>query len=473
VLVGTDRTSDLVVTLARGASIAGRVVDAAGLPVAGARIRVGLRRSVGPNVTIGGDVGEPAAATTDDSGSYRVFDLPPGDYVVGMAPRGLATGDTRVPGLPVSNDTSNAQGASVGYVPMYFPAAATAETATTISLAAGIDRTGVDIRTAIARFGRIDGLLSGIDGVVPPSQIQLRPRGWTTTGSFLVAQTTHAGNDGRFVFNNVPPGDYAIVARTVPPPPDPVSGAQRRPPLVWAMEDVTMAGADAHVLLRWQGGLSVSGRVTFTGLAHPPTDITVRVGIRATPASSGPALPDPVPIDADGRFTLTGVMPGDYWLTVQVPASPALQLPEWIPASAMIDARDAFDIAFQVRPNLGTPEIPVILTRDTQQIEGDVRDAGGRPVADCPIVVFSTDRQFWFPQSRRVVLRRTDTGGGLLFNLGAALPPGEYFVAAIPDLQPGEQFDSVVLAQAAASAKRISVAAGGSASVQVRLARTP
>ena len=33
----------------------------------------------------------------------------------------------------------------------------------------------------------------------------------------------------------------------------------------------------------------------------------------------------------------------------------------------------------------------------------------GHIVTDCPVIVFSTDHRFWFPQSRRVVLRRTDT----------------------------------------------------------------
>jgi hypothetical protein len=146
-------------------------------------------------------------------------------------------------------------------------------------------------------------------------------------------------------------------------------------------------------------------------------------------------------------------------------------LPEWIPASAMIDGRDAFDIAFSVRAELGTPDIPVVLTRETQQIDGAVRDAAGKPVVDCPVIVFSTDRRFWSPQSRRVVLRRTDSHGGLLFNLGAALPPGEYYVAAAPDLAQGEQYDPILLAATASSARRVTVAPGGSETVQIRLGR--
>jgi hypothetical protein len=472
VSVGTGKTSDLVVSLQKGASVAGRVLDGDGQPVVGARVRVTPRRIVGRDVVLGGDVGEPAIVTTDETGAYRVFGLPPGDYLIGAAARVFAPGDATIGGGSQGQGAApNAQGASVGYGPAYYPAATEADNAGVVTLGAGTDRAGVDIRTAIVRFARVEGMLTGVDGVMPAHQIQLRPHGWTTTGAFLSTQTTRAGADGRFTFANVPPGAYTVVARTQPPPPDPLTGVVRRAPPLWAMAEIKLDGADDHVVLRWQGGLTVSGHVTFVGMAHPPNDITVRVAIRPTPATAGVPVPDAAPIDADGRFTIGGVMPGEYWLAVQVPASPATQLPDWIPGSAMIDGHDAFDDAFAVRADLGTPEIPVVLTRETQQIDGGVRDDAGRPVVDCPVVVFSTDRRFWFPQSRHIAVRRTDAAGGLLFNLAAALPPGEYYVAAEPDLGPGEQFDPALLADAATKARRVTVSSGGSETVRIRLGR--
>jgi hypothetical protein len=472
VSVGTGRTSDLVVALQKGASVAGRVLDGDGQPVVGARVRMTPRRVVGLGVVLGGDVGEPAIVTTDETGAYRVFDLPPGDYLISAAARVFAPGDAAIEGSSQGQGAvSNAQGASVGYAPAYYPAATQAEDAAVVTLGAGTDRAGIDIRTAIVRFARVEGVLTGVDGVMPANQIQIRPRGWTTSGAFLSTQTTRASGDGRFTFANVPPGAYTVVARTQPQPPDPLTGVPRRAQPLWAMADIKLGGADDHVVLRWQGGLTVSGHVAFAGMAHPPNDITVRVGIRPTPATAGSPIPDPVSIDAAGRFTIGGVMPGEYWLSVQVPANPATQLPDWISGSAMIDGHDAFDDAFAVRADLGTPEIPVVLTRETQQIDGGVRDGAGHPVVDCPVVVFSTDRRFWFPQSRHIAVRRTDATGGLLFNLAAALPPGEYYVAAAPDLGPGEQFDSALLADAAASARRVTVSSGGSETVRIRLSR--
>ena len=265
--VGTGRTSDLVVALQKGASVAGRVLDGDGQPVVGARVRVTPRRVVGLDVVLGGDVGEPAILTTDETGAYRVFGLPPGDYLVSAAARVFAPGDATIAGnSPGQDAVPSAQGASVGDAPAYYPAATKAEDAGVVTLGASADRTGVDIRTAVVRFARVEGVLTGVDGVMPANQIQIRPRGWTTTGAFLSTQTTRAGADGRFTFANVPPGAYSVIARTLPPPPDPLTGVARRAPPLWAMADITLGGADDRVVLRWQGGLTVSGHVTFAGM---------------------------------------------------------------------------------------------------------------------------------------------------------------------------------------------------------------
>lgn len=450
----TARTDDLVIGLTRGAAISGRVIDANGQPVVAARIRVNPRRMVGTDIVLTGDTGEPANANTDETGAYRVFGLPPGDYLVAVAPRGLGPTDTN--------------GTSMGYAPAYFPSAQRAEDASVVTLAAGADRTGVDIHVAVARFGRIDGVVSGIEDT-PANQVVLRPRGNTTTGAVLFSPTARAGADGKFNFTNVPPGEYTIIARVLPLANDPFTGDVRRGNTLWATTDVTMNSDDQRVIMRWRPGLTVSGRVTFDGESRPPDDIIVRVGIRPTPSSSGPPAPDAVPIKDDGTFTINGVMPGSYRLYVLVPPMAGTQIPQWIPASAMIDGHDAFDDAFAVRPDLGSPEIPVVLTRETQQIDGTLRDNAGRPVPNCPVVVFSTERRFWYPQSRHIAVYRTNETGGLLFNVAAGLPAGEYFVAAAPTLGQNEQFDPTLLADLAAAAQKVRVATGGSQTVQLKL----
>jgi hypothetical protein len=135
----------------------------------------------------------------------------------------------------------------------------------------------------------------------------------------------------------------------------------------------------------------------------------------------------------------------------------------------MIDGHDGFDEPFAVRSDLGSPEIPVVLTRDTQQIDGTLHDGSGHAVTDCPVLVFSTDRRWWFPTSRHIAVHRTDETGAFVFNLAAGLPPGRYFIAPMPDLLPGEEFDSALLSDLAARARTVTLAAGGSATVRLTL----
>ena len=65
------------IPLSRGGVIAGRVYDEAGEPLAGLRVRVYRGRMAGSQrrlETVG------AADFTDDTGAYRIYGLPPGDY---------------------------------------------------------------------------------------------------------------------------------------------------------------------------------------------------------------------------------------------------------------------------------------------------------------------------------------------------------------------------------------------------------
>ena len=70
---------DVRITLARGAVIAGHLRDAAGAPAANIPVRV-----VPAAAALGPGEYAPAfdALTTDPSGAYRAFNLPPGEYVV-------------------------------------------------------------------------------------------------------------------------------------------------------------------------------------------------------------------------------------------------------------------------------------------------------------------------------------------------------------------------------------------------------
>src|SRR5262245_5675008 len=72
------------VPLSRGGVITGRVSDESGEPLAGLRVRV-YRARMSNGYRRLEDVG--AADQTDDTGAYRIFGLPPGDYYVAASLR--------------------------------------------------------------------------------------------------------------------------------------------------------------------------------------------------------------------------------------------------------------------------------------------------------------------------------------------------------------------------------------------------
>ena len=68
-------------------------------------------------------------------------------------------------------------------------------------------------------------------------------------------------------------------------------------------------------------------------------------------------------------------------------------------------------------------------------IAGHVTDARSRPIDTYSVIVFSTDRARWRPDSRSIAFAGPAQDGG--FEV-AGLPPGEYWVAAV-DAIPGSQ----------------------------------
>ena len=73
-----------------------------------------------------------------------------------------------------------------------------------------------------------------------------------------------------------------------------------------------------------------------------------------------------------------------------------------------------------------------------------MQDRGGRAATDYYILVFSSDRKHWTPGSRRVRMTRPATDGSFSVK---GLPPGEYFLAALTDLETGEWNDPALLEQ--------------------------
>jgi uncharacterized protein (DUF2141 family) len=465
-----------------------------------------------------GMIGQGAYGYTDDRGIYRLYGVLPGDYLVvasGFGDNGQDIQQLRPDDLqaarravqpgqspgPTSATAPTAQGGStaartgptVGYAPVYYPGTFEASNAVVVTVGANEERSGVDFALMLAHTARVKGVLLEPDGrPASGGQVQLllppAPSVLLSAGQFARVLP-----DGTFTFSGVPPGHYTIVARapdtSAAPAPAGGAGGQtivggvvlmgpagRGPLTLWATGATAVDGQDITGLaLTLQHGATITGRLVFNGTTlTPPADPT-HVGVRLTRASDdamgmgmGGATAQ---VDATGGLKFTNVPPGSYRVDVSMNTGGRLGTPAaanalkgWSPRSAVLSipgstgGRDAMDLPFDVALDAPVPDLVVTLTDRVAEISGKVTDAAGHPVSAYRLVVFSTDKALWGTTGRRLKAPvPTDPDGTFRFT---DLAPGEYFLAAVTDMDAGDLKDTSFLTELAAQAIRLTLAEG-------------
>jgi len=82
-------------------------------------------------------------------------------------------------------------------------------------------------------------------------------------------------------------------------------------------------------------------------------------------------------------------------------------------------------------------------------------------------VVFAADNNYWTPQSRRIRTARPATDGKFTVT---GLPPGEYRMAAVTDLAPGETNDPAFLDLLVPASVKLTLAAGETKTQDLKIA---
>lgn len=387
--------------------------------------------------------------------------------------------------------------AAVGYAPVFFPGTTSPSAATTVDIVVGQERYGVDFQLQLVSTSAVAGTLSGSDGVVPSgAQVTLAPVD-TLPGLPGGTQTVRANQTGAFSFRNVTPGQYRISARAQVRPPvaeaEVAAAAAGRggrgggrggapAEILWAHADITVDGRDVNdVALQLQKGMTVSGRLAFDGTKLlAPTDFSrVRVMLTAvgTQDTEFGGLPSAT-VDASGRFTIIGVPPGRYSLRGTAPAGTggpgvgaggalaAGGSGNWILQSSIAGGRDTLDFPLEIGPNVNITDAVLTFADRSTELTGLLQDARGAATSDYSIIVFPTDSQYWVPQSRRIQSVRPGTDGRYTVR---NLPPGDYAIAAVTDVEPGEWFNPEFLKELIAASMRISLADGDRKTQDIRL----
>jgi hypothetical protein len=481
-LAAGQRLDRLTMSIPKAGVITGVILDEAGDPAFGTPVRVLRWVMHGGERTL-----QQAApiATADDRGVYRVPSLEPGEYVVSAVPKAAADAATAeivkaqfalqldlakrqvaaqggaveelkglsliVPELPVADPVE-------GYVPVFYPGTTMASAASTVTLGISEERAGIDIQLQVVPLARVSGVVLGPEGAAAGAQVALSTSGQAASGS--PARTMSSGPDGRFSLGGVAPGQYTLAALAKPKAAKVadgrlvtgITGGETR----WAAMDLSVNGANVpDVTLALQPGLTVSGALAFDG-PPPPASLFAKMMVMFVSVGEGGALMDgagvsQAPVDATGHFKTTGALPGRYRVTV-TPAPPG-----WTLKSAVFGGRDALDFLLEVKPGDTQTGGMLTFTTRTTELAGVLQDGSGAPTSDFTIVVFAADSRYWTPQSRRVQSVRPASDGRFSVT---GLPPGEYRLVALGDVDPGQWSDPALLREIAPVSIPVTLAEG-------------
>jgi uncharacterized protein (DUF2141 family) len=518
IAVAAGQQVEIRLPLWRGAVITGTVRDLSGQPASGIQVTVSRASEISaPRAfRISSD-----AIITDDRGIYRAYGLAPGEYVVSALPRTSGSGEmfrasaadldalfrnlqrpggittptaappggapvTAVGGPPmIAGSRTTTQ--TYGFSPTFHPGTTVAADAARIVVAAGEERSGVDIPLIPVRAARVEGML--MSGEIPaprirPSLTVIGPSQPTVVTPSLSGPLA----DGSFAFTGVTPGRYFLVARTGPDAmmnyPGGGGGTTNNPdvPSLFAIQELSVAGEDiTGIALTLRPAVAISGRVTFdaTTLTPPATVTTMRVGLNVAPGGSTispvvegsplatAAAPPNTSVQADGSFRFTGVMPGTYDVSSSVPG--AMGPRGWWLRSVMVNGRDVLDQPLEIDATV-TELTGVVATFSDRhsELSGTLTTATGQPASEYVVVVFSADRSHWRPNARRVKAIRPSSDG----NFSAAdLPAGDYLIAALTDVEPDEWQQPAFLERLAPAAVRVTVAEGQKVRQDLQIAR--
>jgi hypothetical protein len=368
----------------------------------------------------------------------------------------------------------SADGRIMAYQTQFYPNASAASQASLVSLKSGDDRRGIDLQLRLVPSVRVSGRVTGPAGpgaflgmtLVPPSGSDL-----TSEGSAQAARTITDGT-GAFTFLSITAGQYLLKIRMYPHPesaaPQPPGAIPLPPPAEptqWALMPITVGDRDiTDLAVALKAGLAMSGRVEFAGSRPaPPADQIQRMSITLQSAEGRTSSPIATPgrAAADLSFRTAGYPGGRYVAAVTtLPAG-------WTLKSVMSGGRDVSVEPLELT-DADVKDAVITFTDLTTELSGTVTGPRG-PDANAEVVVFPADSVAW--KDIGVVARRgrnVRPSKAGVFSI-SGLPPGAYFVAAVPVASIGDWQDPLFLDKLVATATRVSLGDGEKKTVDVKL----
>jgi hypothetical protein len=377
VIVEADKDVEgISIVLPRASVVTGTVVDEHGEPLQDVGVQLLRVRSSSTGLVAIRDQGT-FSQRTDDRGQFRLANVDVGDYIVSAS-------------LP-ADSVDGSPGSRMTYAPVYFPEALEFNSGTPLRVGRAEEIHGLFMTMRRVPVARVAGTVLNSDGSPFSGTVRL-----TSRHSLSEARVLHPDPHGAFAFDTVTAGDYLVQAFGRGP-----SGPE------FAVRAVTITDRDPDsIALRTSPGSSITGRFVLEGDA----DGTMWGYTASAVPDQRASTPGSVtnlgsPIRHGHPFALTGLA-GPARLHI------ASEDENWYLKSIVIDGFDAADRLFDFGiGGRSYTDVDVTFSRLGASITGTATDERATPVRDYAVYIFPTDRDGWFPNSRRVKLARAGADG--------------------------------------------------------------
>ncbi len=448
--IGESQVLDkLVIALPRGSVISGRIFDEFGEPVANAVVnamRYGYSQGSQRYLPA---PGQNSRDTTDDQGQFRLFGLPPGDYIVSANFR-------------AGGEVTDSIAEPSGYAPTYFPGTVNISEAQRVRVDISQEQTSVNFALVATRLVRLSGTVLDSQGApVTAGAVMLMPAEGAQGPAGMLAGGERLDRTGAFRINNVAPGRYVLQVRSFP------GGGRGGRGLVFAdgagelgRLDLAVGQEDVNgLVLVTRPGATVSGVIT-TDTSQPPSFTPDRLQISTIASPPATAMPGGAArVNPDWTFSLANLFDARLF-RVSAPQG-------WALKQVLLNGQDITDTPTEFAAAQTVSGVQVVLTDKVTNVSGSITDARGNPVTDAAVVVFPADDRLWTFQSRFIRTTRPDQDGR--YEIRGLPAYDDYLLAAVQGLEDGQASDPEFLARTKRNAADLALKEGETKVLNVAL----
>jgi hypothetical protein len=432
------QVDDLIFRMTPAAIITGHVRDENGEALPWAQVTASLTYFAQGKRTL-----IPASSSaTNDLGEYRLFNLPPGKYL-------LSAGYEVSQSMGMSMATAmGSREEREGLTTTYYPGTSDPLQAATVNVEPGAEIRSVDFSLQPAGVFHIRGHVSGLG----PGRagfggaVMLRKGNSRLSAAIPERTAVVKSEDGTFDIDQVASGSYEIIALEF-------SGDTPR----MIHRPIEVGGADVDgVDLAFEPGVNVNGHLRWEDKAAAP-NVPLRVSLEQDEQAF--SMHPTAEVQPDGSFELKNVSVDSYWVNVTGPA------PDAYLKSAQYSGSDALG-NFRVNASSGAT-LELVGSARGAQIQGVVMNSDPVPVSGVWVTLIPEDSKH--DQKRLFNSARSQVNGKFEFR---GVAPGNYTLFSWDNIEEHEWDDPEFLKPFKSKGVSVRVAEGETKTADLTVIRT-